>query len=183
MIQFLNNTHFDECLKISDLSTRHSGTSKNTHDDLTKCLNFERNTVLGYFENNKLITWTSARFGVLHQQKTWTILGMYTREFTDQFSFNRVDFGLSICKLFEIAEGDGYYDYVYSISTKLERVYDRKWASNRFLPPTARYTRQKIVEVPANTVPPEYWQQRLLGGIKPDDMSILKRSLKEEFRK
>ena len=183
MIKYLNDSHIDQCIEISMLSSRHSGTSKNSNVDLLRCLNLERNCVVGYFVEDKIITWGSARFGLLHGEKTWSILGLYTSDFSDHFSFNRADFGLLISKFFEVAENDRYYNYIYSIATRLERFYDRKWSSNTFLPPTNRYIRKKLIEIPANELAPEQWQQRLLGGIKPDAMSILMRSLKEEFRK
>jgi hypothetical protein len=182
-VKLLTCVHETAAKEIARLKNKTSGTTAISDIDLNRLLNLYRNTLYGYFEGEELITWACIRFGDLHGEKTWTVMGIFTKNFSEHFSFNREDFGLIMKTVFEKAEAEGYYSYVYSIATRLEKVYDRKWSTNKFLPPSNRYTREKLIEIPANTKAPEDWQSRLVGGIKPDNVSILRRSLKPEFRK
>lgn len=137
--------------------------------------------IFGFFEDDLLITVVIIKFGELHGEKTWTVIHMFTRRLRGIFSFGD-DFGQIIAKVFEIAEEKGFYNYVYMVNKKHENAYYRMWKTNKFLPPSNRYTISNLAEIPAGTIAPENWMVRLMGGPKNYDCVIKMRKLKEEFR-
>ena len=83
---------------------------------------------------------------------------------------------------FEFAESKEYYEFYYSISERVMNVYERQWQRNSFMP-VGRYDLTTLDTVSANTRPDHdlYW--KLMGNqLKPDNIVIKKRVLKEQFR-
>ena len=134
----------------------------------------------GLFEDDKLISWIAFKFGELHGEPIWAILNIYS-SVSGVFSFNRSDIKPLIRKAFTMAEGAGYFTYIYTISKRLESVYERRWKKNDWIK-VGRYELHTIAEVKANSEAPEAWMSRLIGGVKPHDVVIKKRILKPEFR-
>jgi hypothetical protein len=139
--------------------------------------------VIGYFENNKLISWLSIGF---HESKMrgkfWVISSFFSSVYTSYFDFNRPEFGMLFKEAFNIAEGRDYYQYFYSISERLERVYERQWKKNSYAI-QGKYELTTLDVVPANTKPEFELYWRLMGKeTKPDNIIIKKRVLRQEFR-
>jgi len=133
---------------------------------------------LGYFENDELISWAAVKFENLYAEKTWFIVFFFTKRFSDYFGFRTYDFGPMMNMYFEMAEENEYYSYIYSVPLKSHRAYYRKWKSIE-----GRYDTFDIAVVDAGTKAPKDWMDKLNGGIKPYDIIIKKRVLKNEFRK
>lgn len=134
---------------------------------------------IGYFEDDKLISWLSISF---HESKMrgkfWVISTFFSSVYSSYFNFNRPEFGLLFKKAFEIAEGRGYYQYFYSISQRLERVYERQWKKNSYAI-QGKYELTTLAVVPANTKPEFELYWRLMGQeLKPDAIVIKSRKLK-----
>ena len=135
--------------------------------------------VIGYFEDSKLISWIEIGF---HESKMrgkfWVISNFFSSVYTSYFSFNRPEFGMLFKAAFEIAEGRGYYQYFYSISQRLERVYERQWKKNSYAI-QGKYDLTTLDIVPANTKPEYELYWRLMGKeLKPDAIAIKARKLK-----
>lgn len=135
--------------------------------------------VLGYFEDGKLISWITIGFYESKMRgKFWVISNFFSSVYSSYFSFNRPEFGILFKKAFEIAEGRGYYQYFYSISERLERVYERQWKKNTYAI-QGKYELTTLAVVPANTKPEFELYWRLMGQeLKPDNIVIKSRKLK-----
>jgi hypothetical protein len=135
--------------------------------------------VLGYFEDGKLISWITIGFYESKMRgKFWVISNFFSSVYSSYFSFNRPEFGMLFKKAFEIAEGRGYYQYFYSISERLERVYERQWKKNTYAI-QGKYELTTLAVVPANTKPEFELYWRLMGQeLKPDNIVIKSRKLK-----
>jgi hypothetical protein len=135
--------------------------------------------VLGYFEDGKLISWITIGFYESKMRgKFWVISNFFSSVYSSYFSFNRPEFGMLFKKAFEIAEGRDYYQYFYSISERLERVYERQWKKNTYAI-QGKYELTTLAVVPANTKPEFELYWRLMGQeLKPDNIVIKSRKLK-----
>lgn len=139
----------------------------------------DSSVAIGYFEDGKLISWLSIGF---HESKMrgkfWVISTFFSSVYTSYFNFNRPEFGLLFKAAFDIAEGRGYYQYFYSISQRLERVYERQWKKNSYAI-QGKYELTTLAVVPANTKPEFELYWRLMGQeLKPDAIVIKSRKLK-----
>ena len=135
--------------------------------------------VIGYFEDDKLISWIEIGF---HESKMrgkfWVISNFFSSVWSSYFSFNRPEFGMLFKAAFEVAEGRGYYQYFYSIAERLERVYERQWKKNSYAI-QGKYDLTTLAVVPANTKPEFELYWRLMGQeLKPDNIVIKARKLK-----
>ena len=139
--------------------------------------------VIGYFEDDKLISWITIGFYESKMRgKFWVISTFFSAVNTSYFNFNRPEFGMLFKEAFEVAEGRGYYQYFYSIAERLERVYERQWKKNSYAI-QGKYDLTTIAVVPANTKPEFELYWRLMGKeTKPDNIIIKKRVLRQEFR-
>lgn len=188
VIRLLGENHFDECTKISKLQKRIGGT-KPISEEIFILKNkkyFEDNTsfyALGCVENDKIISWISLAFVENKTRgKYWLITSLYTTKFTAYFSFNNPEIGLLIKASFELSESKKYYEYYYSVAEKIASVYEKQIQKNKYIP-IGRYDYIQLDIIPANTKPTVdlYW--KLLGEeIKPDNIIIKKRVLREAFR-
>jgi hypothetical protein len=133
----------------------------------------------GYFEDNKLVSWVSIGFYENNMRgKFWVITSFFSTIFKDRFSFNRPEFGLLFKAAFEKAESQGYCQYFYCISERLERVYERQWEKNPYAI-QGKYELTTLDTVPANTKPEVELYWRVMGQeLKPDNMVIKSRKLK-----
>lgn len=174
MIRELTHDDIANAFAISQSRRKRSSSNTFTLEEIEKLV--LANNCLGYFEDDRLVTWVSYRFGELHGEKIWCILNMFTSKFTNRFSFDGPDFGPIIKTLFEKAEAWQVYSYIYVVAEKVEKVYYEKWKSK------GRYDTFDLARIPANTVPPENWMTRLIGGTLPYDCVIKKRTLKLEHR-
>jgi hypothetical protein len=135
--------------------------------------------VIGYFEDDKLISWIEIGF---HESKMrgkfWVISNFFSSVYTSYFNFNRPEFGVLFKAAFEVAEGRGYHQYFYSIAERLERVYERQWKKNSYAI-QGKYELTTLAVVPANTKPEFELYWRLMGQeLKPDNIVIKSRKLK-----
>jgi hypothetical protein len=134
---------------------------------------------IGYFDDDKLISWITIGFYESKMRgKFWVISNFFSSVYTSYFNFNRPEFGLLFRAAFDIAEGRGYYQYFYSISQRLERVYERQWKKNSYAI-QGKYELTTLAVVPANTKPEFELYWRLMGKeTKPDNIVIKSRKRK-----
>jgi hypothetical protein len=186
MLRLLERSDIGEAMALAARHARHSGTepvSLVEIEDLLSEINTDtKNRFFGYFDGRDMLSWACLRFGELHGEKTWSISCLFVRHTREHFSWEPPELGLIVKQGFDYAEAHGYYAYVYSIATRLERVYERKWRTNPWLPPRDRYTKDVIARIPAGEKAPQNWMTRMARLPKPDEMSILRRTLKEEYR-
>jgi hypothetical protein len=186
--RLLGDHHLLKCLEISKIKSRVSGTTPVSDDAFNTSIAkfFKENDnhyAFGCFENNKLISW----IGIVLKEddvrgKFWCITSLYTTKFTTHFSFDNEEVGLLIKTVFELAESKKYYEYYYSVSARVSKVYEKKIQKNKFRP-SGIYDLVEVATIPANTEPSEdlYW--RLMGKeLKPDTIIIKKRIMRSQFR-
>jgi len=178
MIRQLGLSDFNDVKEISQIKKQDIYLAD---DMLYYFLTDEKIKVLGYFDNSVLITWVAIKFGTLHDINTWCIIHMFTRNLKEFFSFGP-DFGQIIAKAFELAESHGYYQYIYLVNKKHQNAYYRMWKTNKYLPPSNRYSVEDVAVIPSGTKAAENWMNRLMGGIREYDCVIKMRTLKKEFR-
>ena len=186
--EITNNFEYEkECEAIERSRKKISGTkpiSTERYIELKEEIKSNNSTVIiGYFEDSKLISWLSIGF---HESKMrgkfWVISSFFSSVYTTYFDFNRPEFGMLFKEAFDIAEGRGYYQYFYSISERLERVYERQWKKNTYAI-QGKYELTTLDVVSANTKPEFELYWRLMGKeTKPDNIIIKKRVLRQEFR-
>ena len=186
--EITNNIEYEkECEAIERSRKKISGTkpiSTERYLELKEETKSNNSTVvIGYFEDSKLISWLSIGF---HESKMrgkfWVISSFFSSVYTSYFDFNRPEFGMLFKEAFDIAEVRGYYQYFYSISERLERVYERQWKKNSYAI-QGKYELTTLDVVPANTKPEFELYWRLMGKeTKPDNIIIKKRVLRQEFR-
>ena len=182
MLRLLTPNDLDTARQIASLKSVHSGTAISeealntqfyllwTQDPKTK--------FIGYFEDDILISFMIVRFGTLGEDKVWVILGLFTSKFHNHFSWAHPELGQLVEWAFKEAEAHGYNSYLYSVATRLERVYERQWQKNPWLPPTGRYTKEVVARVPANAMHDLAWLNRLANLPRPDGITVFKRTLK-----
>jgi len=187
--RLVGDEHLFKCSEIYKIKTRISGTTPLSYAIFKSSFAkyFENNDnayAFGCFENDELISWIALRFIENKSRgKFWSILALHTTKFTTYFSFNNEEIGLLIKTSFELAESKGYYEYYYSVSSRISNVYERQIQKNKFIP-VGRYDYIELEIIPANTQPSVdlYW--KLMGQeIKPDSVVIKKRTLRPQFRK
>jgi hypothetical protein len=179
-IRDLDSGHADECLGIALSNKKISGIRAMSREHYESVLVESPNmNHLGYFEDDKLISWVSIGFYESKMRgKFWVITGLFTTVFGERFSFSRPEIGLLFKRAFEIAEGKGYFQYFYCIAERLERVYERQWKKNPW-GFNGRYDLITLDIVPANTQPEYELYWRLMGKeVKPDNVAIKARKLK-----
>jgi hypothetical protein len=181
--------HFLKCLEIFKIRPRVGGTvpiSNETFiDTYTKYFeNNDHSCAFGCFENDELISWIAIGFGdTKHTGRFWVISSLYTTRFTTYFSFNNEEIGLLIKTAFEFAESKKYYEYYYTVSSRISKVYETQIRKNKFIP-IGRYDFIELDEIPANTKPSTELYWKLMGQeTKPDPTIVKKRVLLPEFRK
>ena len=181
------NYEYEElCRQIVFSRKRISGTtpiSPERYQTLQEESKSKDDVIIGYFDDDKLISWISIGF---HESKMrgkfWIISNFFSSVYTSYFNFNRPEFGMLFKAAFEVAEGRGYYQYFYSIAERLERVYERQWKKNSYAI-QGKYDLTTIDIVPANTKPEFELYWKLMGQeLKPDNIAIKKRVLRHEFR-
>lgn len=187
-VRELLTTEREEAEKMARLRDRHSGTDPISDEGLAIILDSigdpsSPRKIFGYFEDEKLISFIAVRYLTLGGEKCWLIVGLFTNDFHNHFSFTRPHVGMLLAETFKYAERNGYYTYVYSIVNRLARVYEKQWAKQDWIPMTGRYELITMCVVPPNTDAPTDWQTRMMGGPKPDEVVFKKRVLKMEFRK
>ena len=184
-LKVLNISDFKEAIAMTSLKERVGGTTPTENLDKRYYYYFTTSPLalaLGYYEDNKMISWATLRFGQQDDMNIWTITSLWTNCFNNILSFDNPELGYLMKGCFEIAERRKYWDYFYTISTKLERVYQRQWAKNPWVD-TGRYDLITYAQVPANTVPEPRFVYRLLGEqTKPVDMTVKHRILRPQFR-
>jgi len=189
VIRQLTLFDLDNAMKIARMKERSAGTvpvSDIQFEELHQKY-FESNGInyaLGYFEDNQLVSWIALG---LHENKArgkfWYISFLYTSKFHNSFNFNNTEIGYLIKAAFSLAEEQQFYEYYYTVSERVQNVYERQWARNTFMQ-TGRYELVTLAEIEPNTQPSVdlYW--RLLGQeTRPDKMVIKKRILNNDFRK
>jgi hypothetical protein len=187
MIKFLNLDYLDQCANLHQTKNKIAGTSPvGVSIFREKFLPYfeqrENYFSLGYFDQNKLISWISIMFHENQMRgKFWTISCLYTSKPHNIFSIDRPEIGPLIKSAQKFAESKKYYTYFYAISEKVSKVYEIKWRKNKLVKP-GRYNLIDLDIVPPNTVPKFELYWRLMGEeIKPDPIMIKKRVLKEEY--
>ena len=183
VLEITGNYEYEElCKQIVFSCKKISGTTPisieryQAHREEAKSNN---SVVIGYFEDGKLISWITIGFYESKMRgKFWVISSFFSSVYTSYFSFNRPEFGMLFKAAFDIAEGRGYYQYFYSISQRLERVYERQWKKNSYAI-QGKYELTTLAVVPANTKPEFELYWRLMGQeLKPDAIVIKSRKLK-----
>jgi len=185
-LKVLNIMDFDEAIKMTSLKSRHGGTAPSDQLDKRYYYYFTTSPIalaLGYYEEDKMISWATLRFGKQDDMNIWTITSLWSNRFSNILSFDKPEMGYLMKGCFEIAEHRKYWDYFYTLASRLEHVYQRQWMKNPWVD-TGRYDLETYARVPANTIPEPRFVYRLLGEqVKPTDMTVKHRSLRPEFRK
>jgi hypothetical protein len=152
------------------------------YENLRKESKSNNSVVIGYFEDDKLISWITIGFYENKMRgKFWVISSFFSSVYTSYFNFNRPEFGMLFKAAFEVAEERGYHQYFYSIAERLERVYERQWRKNSYAI-QGKYDLTTLAVVPANTKPEFELYWRLMGQeLKPDNIVIKSRKLKSHF--
>lgn len=180
-IRELDSSYAEECIKIALANKKIGGTKPVSAEQCQKMLSNNASNIIriGYFEDEKLISWLSMGFYESKMRgKFWAITGLFTTVFGERFSFSRPEFGMIFKRAFEIAEENGYLQYFYCIAERLERVYERQWKKNPW-GFNGRYDLTTLDIVPANTQPEYELYWRLMGQeLKPDNIVIKARKLK-----
>lgn len=186
MLKTLTPLDYQAAVDIAFLRERHGGTESSVEAVMNLmdmlCSSDPKTKFIGYFEDDVLISYLVVRFGTLGDEKVWVILSMFTSMFRNHFSWRHPELGQLVAWAFNEAEKQGYYTYLYSVATHLEKVYEYQWRKNPWLPPRDRYTKDVMARVPANTLHELDWLNRLAHLPKPDEVSVLVRKLKEEYR-
>lgn len=180
-----------ECFEISKIKNKVGGSNSPSPDRFIKSysLYFENNDdryVLGCFDDDKLISWMAVGFVDSsvegRDNKFWAISALYTTKFVQLFSFNNPEIGLLIKEAFALAESKKFYQYYYSVSKRIQKVYETQIQKTKYIP-IGRYDYFEVAVVPANTQPDNVLHWRLMGQeLKPDDIIIKKRVLRSEHR-
>jgi hypothetical protein len=184
-LKVLNIMDFREAMAMTNLKERVGGTSKT--DRLNERFYYyfttsPRALALGYYEDDKLISWATLRFARYDNINLWTITSLWANRFNNILSFDKPELGYLMKGCFEIAERRKYWDYFYVIASRLEHVYQRQWLKNPWVK-TGRYNLVTYAHIPENTIPESMFLYKLLGEqTKPDAMTVKHRILKEEFR-
>jgi hypothetical protein len=177
-----NNNYKEICKQIILSRKKIGGTapvSPEQYDILTDQAQSNNTITIGYFEDDKLISWINIGF---HESKMrgkfWVISNFFSSVYTSYFTFDKPEFGMLFKKAFDIAESKGYNQYFYSIAERLERVYERQWRKNSYAI-QGKYELTTLAVVPANTKPEFELYWRLMGQeLKPDNIVIKSRKLK-----
>jgi hypothetical protein len=177
MIRPLTPADLPAALEISNILPARGTEIPHDPTSISRMICNPRNNAKGFFENDELKTWISYRYSVVEDEKVWIILNICSSIRSTFFSFLRPDVGELIASIFPEAEEKGYYSYLYCVPSSLSEVYYRQWQKNTFLPFANRYQTEDVATIPKNTKPTELWQARLLGGTKPFDVVIKKRTL------
>jgi hypothetical protein len=178
-----NNREYDElCKDIACSRKKISGTTPISSEQYQLFQEESRSNdivTIGYFENNKLISWITIGFYESKMRgKFWVIANFFSSVYTSYFSFNKPEFGILFKTAFEIAEARGYYQYFYCIAERIERVYERQWQKNSYAI-QGKYDLITLDVVPANTKPEFELYWRLMGkALKSDNMVIKSRKIK-----
>lgn len=188
MLRLLTPEDFGAAARIGFLKTKHSGTSASTTEmwkllDLLKQDNL-KTKFIGYFDDDQytLVSWMAIRHGELDGERVWVILGLFTSVFRNHFSWSHPELGRLVEWAFKYCESRGICTYLYTVATRLERVYEHQWKKNPWLPPRDRYTKEVVARVPPGHLHNLNWVNRMAALPKPDGVSVLRRSLKQEYR-
>lgn len=188
--RLLGEEHLEKCFEISKLKSRVGGTKPPDPDGFKEGYsayftdNDER-YALGCFDGDELISWIAIGFVDMpdYDYHFWAISALYTTRFVQVFSFNNPEIGLLIREAFALAESKEYYEYYYSVSSRISKVYETQIQKTKYIP-IGRYTYKEVAVIPANTEPDNILFWRLMGQeLKPDDIIIKKRILNPEHRK
>ena len=191
MIKLLSIADYGAAMEILNLKEKSGGMQKPANVNLIYTFlkyfggDSDQYIALGYFDEDKLISWVSLRFIYTLKNRfvnTWNITGMFSSKFDNMFSFNRPEIGLLIKTAFEIAEHRHCWKYYYTISTSHQYLYDRLWKKNNYLP-TGRYT----TEIERTVNPLDFHIKRyyadIIGTRNYDEEFVIKRRiLNPEFR-
>ncbi len=188
--RLLGEEYLEKCFEISKIKPKVGGTKPPDSEGFKEgySLYFTDNDeryALGCFEGNELVSWMAIGFVDIpdYNYHFWAISALYTTRFVQLFSFNNPEIGLLIKEAFAIAESKEYYEYYYSVSSRISKVYETQIQKTKYIP-IGRYTYKEVAIVEANTQPANILYWRLMGQeLKPDDIIIKKRILKHEFRK
>jgi hypothetical protein len=185
----LGEEYFNKCLEIFKLKSKISGTTpidENKFIELFKKYFEEKENyyAIGCLEQNELISWIAITLKESKNRgKFWVITQLFTTKFTGLFSFNNEEIGLLIKEAFDLAEEKQHYEFYYSVSERIARVYETQISKCKFLT-IGRYEKIDLDLIPANTMPAIDLYQKILGyETKPDNIIIKKRILKPEFRR
>jgi len=183
--RLLGSEDFEQCLEIFKLKERHSGITKMSLEKFNNSykkyfeLN-ERYYVFGFFNDKQLTSWVAIAFFNWHEERSWAIINLLTRNFRNYFKWQDSEIQNLIAHAFNFAEDKYYYIYYYTVTKRIKKVYERQWTKEFSL----RYEHITEIEIPPNTIPDDKLFWKLMGEeLKSDTVIIKKRILKEEHKK
>jgi len=161
MIKLLTTDYLEECLQMMLSQEKIAGypviSTESYEQDLKRYFTKEKHEVIGYFENDKLVSWMVIGF-FYHTEvgDFWFMTIFITSKKRNYFKFNNVDVKSLFKKSYEIAESKGYTQYFYTISEKAEKVYPKQWYKDN----PKRYELTTVAIVPPFTRPEKnlYWK-------------------------
>lgn len=169
---------FLDCTDIVMEKRKIAGTRSLPFDKLQKGLekyfldnNFH---AFGVFQGDTLISFITVFFVEESSKgKYWAITNFYSKGTTDYFDFNKEQFGDLVRYTIDFAEQQGYMQFYYCVSKKINNVYERKWKQNS-RSRNENYHVVTVEDVPPNTVPKDMLYWKLMGETLRDDIMIIK---------
>jgi hypothetical protein len=182
MIKHLTKDDIPYCLSVISAEHKISGTtpldSNRQINYLDYCIdNPTKYSVLGYFENDQLISWINIGFyeGPTYG-KFWVLLNLFSTKKRGYFSFKNAEISELIATAFNVAESKGVYRYFYCVSEKISKVYEAQWAKKNPLNYHGVYELEDIAVIPANTIPDSKMFWKIMGEqMRPHAMYIKSR--------
>lgn len=185
MIKILEYSDKEYCLSIVKAQVKISGTkpidSSLQESNFEKFFTDDRYVNIGYYENNELNSFLTIGFyQTIKYGNFWIIINVVNINKGNYFSFKRPEFSELFSTAFKLAESKGYYQYYYSVSKKISKIYEKQWGKYNPLNYHGVYELKDIAVVPANTIPNDELYWGLLGyETKPHDMYIKARIKKQ----
>ena len=179
MIKQLTKDDIPFCLSVMFAHHKVSGTrplSKDLQEEhLSNCINNpDKYKVLGYFEDEQLVSWISIGFydGPKYG-KFWVVLDLFSTKKRGYFSFKNPEISELLSSAFNLAESLGVYQYFYCVSERISKVYESQWAKKNPMNYHGVYELRDLAVIPANTIPESNLFWGMMGReTRPHDMYI-----------
>lgn len=159
MIKQLTKDDIPFCLSVISAENKISGTtpldSERQINYLNHCIqDTDKYRVLGYFENDQLISWINIGFYEGNTYgKFWILLNLFSTKKRGYFSFKNPEISELLATAFNVAESREVYQYFYCVSERISKVYESQWAKKNPMNYHGVYELKDLAVIPANTVP------------------------------
>lgn len=172
MIKQLTIEYHDQCCEMLASSKKVSGQlvgPNNNHERMLKhfsryLTDNERYHVMGYFEGSQLVAYMVQGFYTNKDiGRFWLAILLVSNIKTNYFTFAEPYMKQMFTRAFEIAESRECYQYFYSVSDKISRVYETQWYKNNPNGYDGVYDLIDAAVIPPNTKPTYKLYWKLMG--------------------